>query len=137
MLWEHLHRHLVVPEEKTTEFFLDRFFFQKNIFLGDENDEIVFYKVFLGGTHDDFEDLRIQNEEIISRIFFLGFSAFSHPSFFFKSLFGSVDFQVCQDPEMPKSFLEMYPELCLRGLKEMVPLGERGGGGGSFFFFLN
>lgn len=29
-----------------------------------------------------------------------------------------------KEPEMPiVNFLEMYPELCLRGLKEMVPLG--------------
>ena len=29
-----------------------------------------------------------------------------------------------KEPEMPiGNFLEMYPELCLRGLKEMVPLG--------------
>lgn len=28
---------------------------------------------------------------------------------------------VAEDPEMPMSFLEMYPELCLRGLKDMVP----------------
>ena len=30
-----------------------------------------------------------------------------------------------QEPDMPigSGFLEMYPELCLRGLKEMVSLG--------------
>ncbi|CAK9075030.1 Hypothetical protein SCF082_LOCUS36442 [Durusdinium trenchii] len=34
---------------------------------------------------------------------------------------------VPEDPEMPISdFLEMYPELCVRGLKEMVTLGSNG-----------
>lgn len=42
---------------------------------------------------------------------------------------------VAQDPEMPISnFLEMYPELCVRGLMEMVPLGHSDQGVGDWTF---